>query len=67
MLLGVLVARKRYPWIKYFYVMLIVLGVVLFMYKPKTTTQVTDTTGLVGTGECLLVNTNEYEIFKFQF
>ena len=68
MLLGVLVARKRYPWIKYFYVMLIVVGVVLFMYKPKETTKATDAAGFVGIGEFLLVRTNdEYSNFSFEF
>jgi UDP-galactose transporter B1 len=68
MLLGVLVARKRYPWIKYFYVMLIVLGVVLFMYKkPEQTTKVTDTSGIVGIGEFLLVRKKEREIFVLKF
>jgi UDP-galactose transporter B1 len=68
MLLGVLVARKRYPWIKYFYVMLIVLGVVLFMYKkPEKTTKVTDTSGIVGIGEFLLVRKKEREIFVLKF
>ena len=33
MILGVLLARKRYPLIKYLCVMLIVCGVALFMYK----------------------------------
>jgi UDP-galactose transporter B1 len=57
MLLGVLVARKRYPLIKYFYVLLIVLGVVLFMYKkPKETTKFSETGGIIGIGEFLLVS-----------
>jgi len=55
MLLGVLVARKRYPLIKYLYVLLIVLGVVLFMYKkPKETKKMTETGGIIGIGEFLL-------------
>jgi len=33
MILGVLLARKRYPLVKYLCVLLIVLGVALFMYK----------------------------------
>lgn len=33
MILGVLLARKRYPVLKYIFVMLIVVGVALFMYK----------------------------------
>ena len=56
MLLGVLVARKKYPWTKYFYVLLIVLGVVLFMYKkPKENSKTTDSSEFVGIGEFLLV------------
>ena len=35
MILGVLVARKRYPLVKYMCVLLIVTGVALFMYKDK--------------------------------
>ena len=33
MILGVLLARKRYPLVKYFCVLLIVLGVALFLFK----------------------------------
>ncbi|CAF4848343.1 unnamed protein product, partial [Rotaria sp. Silwood1] len=55
MLLGVLVARKRYPLEKYFYVLLIVLGVVLFMYKePKETTKLVEAGEIFGIGEFLL-------------
>ena len=57
MLFGVLVARRRYPWIKYFYVMLIVLGVVLFMYKkPTRSVKMTDPSAFIGIGEFLLVS-----------
>lgn len=35
MILGVLFGRKRYPLLKYFFVLLIVIGVALFMYKDK--------------------------------
>lgn len=56
MLLGVLVARKRYPWTKYLYVLLIVLGVVLFMYKkPKEESKMSESGDFVGIGEFLLV------------
>ncbi|CAF1466842.1 unnamed protein product, partial [Adineta steineri] len=56
MLLGVLIARKRYPLIKYFYVLLIVAGVVLFMYKkPKETTKMVESGGIIGIGEFLLM------------
>ena len=33
MILGALLANKRYPLIKYFCVLLIVIGVALFLYK----------------------------------
>ncbi|CAF1435984.1 unnamed protein product [Adineta steineri] len=56
MLLGVLIARRRYPLIKYFYVLLIVAGVVLFMYKkPKETTKMVESGGIIGIGEFLLM------------
>lgn len=35
MILGVLLARKRYPLLKYIFVTLIVVGVALFMYKDN--------------------------------
>ncbi|CAF2658453.1 unnamed protein product [Rotaria sp. Silwood2] len=55
MLLGVLVARKRYPLEKYFYVLLIVVGVVLFMYKePKESTKLAEEGEIFGIGEFLL-------------
>jgi hypothetical protein len=33
MLLGVLIAKKRYPLAKYLFVLMIVCGVALFLYK----------------------------------
>ncbi len=71
MLLSVFISGKTYPAKKYFYVMLIVLGVVLFMYKkPTETTKLTDTNGIIGIGEFLLVsnrkeNIHIYILFKF--
>ena len=35
MILGVILARKSYPWLKYLSVVLIVSGVAAFMYKDK--------------------------------
>merc|ERR1719282_1711281 len=35
MVLGVLVGRKQYPLLKYLFILMIVLGVALFMYKDK--------------------------------
>ncbi|UJR37095.1 hypothetical protein I4U23_029799 [Adineta vaga] len=55
MLLGVLLARKRYPLRKYLYVLLIVFGVILFMYKePKETAKALDEGEIFGIGEFLL-------------
>ncbi|UYV78094.1 SLC35B1 [Cordylochernes scorpioides] len=52
MLLGVLIGRKRYSLAKYCFVMLIVLGVGLFMYKDKPSTASSDGLGM---GELLLL------------
>jgi drug/metabolite transporter (DMT)-like permease len=35
MLSGVLFAHKRYPWRKYFYVLMIVFGMAIFLYNPQ--------------------------------
>ncbi|XP_050406369.1 solute carrier family 35 member B1 [Patella vulgata] len=35
MILGVLIARKKYPLVKYLFVIMIVIGVALFMYKDN--------------------------------
>lgn len=52
MILGVLIGRKSYPWIRYGCVLTIVLGVVLFMFKEgNTKTGNIENTGL---GELLL-------------
>ncbi|ELT90500.1 hypothetical protein CAPTEDRAFT_220847 [Capitella teleta] len=53
MLLGVLLARKRYPLQKYLFVLMIVLGVALFLFKDKKTAADDDHT--FGSGELLLM------------
>ncbi|KAF5269245.1 hypothetical protein FQR65_LT02546 [Abscondita terminalis] len=53
MVLGVLIGRKSYPLKKYFFVLLIVIGVVLFMYKEKASAKQSDTT--FGLGELLII------------
>ncbi|KAM4622889.1 solute carrier family 35 member B1 [Discoglossus pictus] len=53
MLLGVTLLRKKYPLTKYLCVLLIVLGVALFMYKPKNGSSVDD--HIFGYGELLLL------------
>lgn len=52
MILGVLVGRKSYPLRKYFFVLLIVVGVVLFMFKDKNVTTQNES---IGFGELLLI------------
>ncbi len=53
MILGVLFGRKSYPLLKYFFVLLIVAGVALFVYKdnPKATSEA----AVLGAGELLLL------------
>lgn len=53
MILGVLVGKKTYHVRKYFFVFLIVIGVVLFMYKEKSGNKTAES-GL-GLGELLLL------------
>ena len=53
MILGVVLARKRYPLLKYLFVSMIVIGVALFMYKEKKAGTGGD--GGFGVGELLLV------------
>ena len=63
MVLGVLFGRKRYPLLKYFFVLLIVIGVSLFMYKDKAATPKAeekaetdfDIFSYIGIGEILLL------------
>ena len=53
MILGVLLGRKRYPIAKYFFVLMIVIGVGLFMFKDNKSNTTSAT--LLGAGELLLV------------
>ena len=55
MILGVLIGRKRYPILKYLFIVLIVLGVALFMYKDGKTTGKSEESGVIGIGEILLI------------
>merc|ERR1719357_1963792 len=54
MILGVLFGGKRYPVLKYLFVLLIVAGVALFMYKPKSNTADNTSASIIGAGELLL-------------
>ncbi|ESO86832.1 hypothetical protein LOTGIDRAFT_128290 [Lottia gigantea] len=53
MILGVLIARKRYPLVKYLFVLMIVLGVALFMYKDDKAAK--SDKHEIGIGEFLLL------------
>jgi len=56
MVLGVLIGRKRYPLLKYLFLLMMMTGVALFMYKDsaaKSSTAGSD--GLIGVGELLLL------------
>jgi len=56
MVLGVLIGRKRYPALKYLFILLIVAGVAMFMYKDdKAKTAKSDSDGILGVGEILLL------------
>lgn len=57
MILGVIFAGKRYPWAKYMFVLMIVLGVALFMYKDQRHSPRPEDHHVMGTGEVLLVST----------
>lgn len=53
MILGVLIGRKSYPFKKYLFILLIVVGIVLFMYKDKGTSKMSES--VIGFGEVLLL------------
>lgn len=55
MILGVILARKRYSLMKYLFVLMIVFGVALFMYKPKQKLDAEALDAGFGWGEFLLI------------
>lgn len=57
LILGILLARKRYPALKFLYVLLIVIGVAMFLYKDQNASG--KPAVLFGIGEMLLVSTSE--------
>ena len=59
MILGVIVAHKRYPLQKYLFVLMIVMGVAMFVYKDKKGSAV-DADHTFGWGEALLVSISFY-------
>lgn len=55
MVLGVLVGGKKYPILKYLFILMIVIGVALFMYKDTSGTNSSGDGNLIGVGELLLL------------
>ena len=56
MILGMLLARKRYPAQKFLFITMICVGVSLFLYKDQQKTTVADDKPIFGIGEILLVS-----------
>lgn len=56
MILGVILARKVYPAMKYLSVMLIVFGVAIFMYNKEKSKAKEGDDHLMGIGEMLVVS-----------
>ncbi len=58
--MGVILGHRRYPVIKYFIVLLIVMGVAMFLYKDKGGSSAADGKNklfnILGVGEFLLVS-----------
>merc|ERR1719447_532714 len=56
MILGVLIGRKKYPLLKYLFILMIVAGVAMFMYKDSGKKgQGESSSGFLGVGELLLL------------
>ena len=55
MVLGVLIGRKKYPALKYLFILMIVAGVALFMYKDSAAQKAGSSDSLIGVGELLLL------------
>merc|ERR1712179_337969 len=57
LILGVLIGRKSYPLLKYLFILMIVTGVALFMYKDQkgTTEDNSANQAILGAGEILLL------------
>ncbi|XP_068244159.1 solute carrier family 35 member B1 [Palaemon carinicauda] len=54
MILGVIIGRKSYPWRKYLFVLMIVVGVAMFIYKDSKAVSSTSSSG-IDLGEILLL------------
>ena len=60
MILGILLAKKRYPAAKFLFILMIVIGVSLFLYKDQQKSTVADDKPIIGIGELLLVCTIKF-------
>lgn len=56
MILGVLFGNKSYPLAKYLFILTVVFGVAMFMYKDKPITTKQEMETGIGIGEVLLVS-----------
>lgn len=56
MILGVLFGNKSYPMAKYLFILTVVLGVAMFMYKDKPVSASQEVDSGIGIGEILLVS-----------
>lgn len=55
MVLGILLAKKRYPAAKFLFLLMICMGVSLFLYKDQQKSTVSDDKPIIGVGEILLL------------
>lgn len=55
MVLGILLAKKRYPTAKFLFILMICLGVSLFLYKDQQKASVSEDKPIIGVGEILLL------------
>ncbi|KAL5010517.1 hypothetical protein ScPMuIL_012822 [Solemya velum] len=55
MILGIVFARKRYPHAKFLFILMIVIGVAMFLYKDSAASAKGGETSMFGVGELLLL------------
>lgn len=67
MVLGVLFGNKSYPMAKYLFILTVVLGVAMFMYKDKPVTAKQEIDTGMGIGEILLVRPGSKHIFVLHY
>lgn len=64
MILGIVFARKRYPHAKFLFILMIVIGVAMFLYKDSAASAKGGETSMFGVGELLLVGTVIVSIYE---